>query len=82
MALVNGGPISGATSPTLSLFATLASEGLYDCVVTNPFGSATSAAAILGVRSPLPCAGDADNSGGVNFSDITSVLANLGAACP
>lgn len=80
VALVNGGPISGANSPTLSLFATQASVGLYDCVVTNPFGSVTSASAVLGVRPG--CAGDADSSGGVNFTDITTVLANFGNVCP
>lgn len=32
--------------------------------------------------APAPCPGDADGNGIVNFSDITSVLANFGFQCP
>jgi hypothetical protein len=80
VALINGGPISGANSPNLTVNATAAEVGLYDCVVTNPFGSVTSAAAVLALRPSCP--GDVDSSGGVNFLDITTVLANFGIACP
>lgn len=82
VALMNGGPIAGADSAALTIFATQESVGLYDCVVTNAFGSATSSAAILGVRPSPFCAGDADGNGVINFTDITSVLANFNAMCP
>lgn len=32
--------------------------------------------------APVCCPGDADNSGSINFSDITSVLANFGTSVP
>ncbi len=78
-ALVNGGSISGATSPALTINATAMSAGVYDCVVTNAFGSATSAGAILGVRAS--CAGDADSSGAVGLSDIAIVVQNWTTVC-
>lgn len=79
VALVNGGPISGATSASLTLFAGVDDEGLYDCVVTSEFGSVTSAAAILGVRAS--CDGDADSNGSVGLSDIARVVQNWGEVC-
>lgn len=78
--LIDGGPVSGATTPSVTIFATFASVGFYDCVVSNAFGSVTSSAALLGVRPTCP--GDANASGSVNFSDITTVLANFGTVCP
>jgi len=52
--LADGGSVSGATSPTLSIAsATVAEEGNYRCVVTSPYGSDTSAAASLVVRGTL-----------------------------
>ena len=32
--------------------------------------------------APVPCPGDADGNGGVNFNDITTVLANFGSSVP
>lgn len=77
--LIEGGPISGSHSRMLTIFATQAGEGLYDCVVTSEFGSATSAAAILGVRAS--CDGDADSNGSVGLSDIARVIQNWGTIC-
>ena len=46
--LADGGPISGATTPTLSINpATAAEQGTYDCVVTEASCSTTSAGATL-----------------------------------
>jgi hypothetical protein len=51
----NGGIISGATIPTLTLNGVQgAAAGLYDAVVSNAFGSRTSAPAILTVLAPPP----------------------------
>jgi hypothetical protein len=45
---LNGSPINGATSSTYNISSlTLASSGYYDVVVTNAYGSATSAAAAV-----------------------------------
>ena len=51
--LFNGNPISGATNPTLSLAGVQTSQaGNYSVVVTNPYGTATSAIATLTVKAP------------------------------
>ncbi len=80
--LIEGGSISGSTSSSVTILATQASAGFYDCVVSNQFGSVVSSAAILGVRLAPPCPGDADDNGAVNFADITKVLTNFNAVCP
>lgn len=50
---LNGTVIPGATSAALSLFNVQESlEGNYVCVVSNPYGTATSAAAVITVQSP------------------------------
>ncbi|HWA28886.1 MAG TPA: immunoglobulin domain-containing protein, partial [Lacunisphaera sp.] len=50
----NGTPVSGATAASLSFAAlALTDAGSYDVVITNHFGSTTSAAAIVAV-TPLP----------------------------
>ena len=51
--LLNGSPISGATSATLPLTAVTLGQsgGSYSCVVTNVAGSATSSAATLTVTA-------------------------------
>jgi hypothetical protein len=49
--LSNGGPISGATTATLTITgAGFGNAGSYTCVATNPAGSATSTAAVLTVN--------------------------------
>ncbi len=77
--LVNGGPIAGANSPMLTIAADLFDVGVYDCVVTNTAGQATSSPAALAVRG---CIGDADGNGAVNFADITAVLSQFNTMCP
>ncbi len=50
---LNGSPISGATSSSLSINSvSAANQGKYACVATNSAGSATSNAATLTVLSP------------------------------
>ncbi len=52
--LSNGGRISGATSPGLSIAnVTVADEGDYRCVVTNAYGNQTSTQAVLAVIGTL-----------------------------
>lgn len=52
VALADGGGISGATTATLTISAAaMADAGLYDVVVTNDCGTATSDAAGLAVRT-------------------------------
>lgn len=79
-------PYSGATTATLLINpASVLEDGVYSLSVTGTCNSVTSKAAYLAVIScapPTPCPGDADGNLAVNFSDITSVLANFGAACP
>ena len=49
---LNGNPIAGATSPTLTLANVQASQaGLYSVVVSNPYGTAVSANATLTVTT-------------------------------
>jgi hypothetical protein len=49
----NGAAIAGATSPTFAIpNAQPSNAGNYDVVVSNPFGSATSAVAVLTVQVP------------------------------
>ena len=50
---LNGTPIPGATSAALSLLNVQKSlEGNYVCVVSNPYGTATSTVAVVTVQSP------------------------------
>lgn len=77
--LLDGGGVTGSSQPTLMIDADESFEGLYSCVVSNAFGSASSQQAILGVRA---CPGDADGNAAVNFGDITAVLSLFGQACP
>lgn len=74
--LVNGGPISGVDLPTLTLFATTPSVGVYDCVVSGGLGDATSEGVILAVRPS--CAGDVNSDGKVDGADLGLLLAGWG----
>lgn len=79
--LVNGGNISGATSPTLTINpAAIGDAGTnYNCVVSNLCGSATTSNATLTVN-PAPCPGDLNHDGLVDLADLTTLLANFGTA--
>jgi hypothetical protein len=80
---LGGGQIIGAQSNALVFSAAGSPDaGIYDCVVTSPCGEAVTTNPVLLSVSLASCAGDSDRNGVVNFSDITSVLANFGAACP
>ena len=58
IALSDGGPISGATGPVLSLATVSASDaGWYTCVATNECGSVASVAALLTVACYANCDG-------------------------
>ncbi len=73
--LTDGGRISGATSPTLTISATWMSDsGSYDVVVTNDCGSVTSAPATLTVTG---CRGDLNCDGRVTFADIDAFVLAL-----
>lgn len=68
--LIDGGNISGATAPTLTIDPAAPSDaGDYDVVVTNDCGSVTSDPATLGVTAP-PCQ-DLDGDGDVDSDDYT-----------
>ena len=50
---LNGVPIPGGTAATLSLFnAQKSLQGNYVCVVSNPYGSVTSAVAVVTIQAP------------------------------
>ncbi len=77
--LSDGGDISGATTPNLSIAnADPSDEGAYDVVVTNACGSATSTAADLGVQCPADIddgSGTGTPDGSVDISDLLYFLA-------
>ncbi len=53
--LFNGASLSGATGATLSLTKVQTTQsGNYSVIVTNSFGAATSAVAVLTVTNPIP----------------------------
>ncbi|MDX2113991.1 MAG: hypothetical protein SFZ24_00035 [Planctomycetota bacterium] len=80
--LTDGGPISGATTPILTINpAGSVNEGAYRLIVSSDCGPAVSNLASLTVI-PEPCPGDADGSGVVEFPDIVEVLRNWNSACP
>ena len=80
MPLVNGGGISGSTSPTLVVDATAEDTGAYDVVVTNVAGSDTSDAGVIAVR--LPCQADFDGDGELNIFDFLAFSNAFDAGCP
>lgn len=71
--LVNGGRISGATSPTLTITGAATSDtGLYSVVLTSPCGSTPSAEVLLTVS---PCvSADFDHSGVITIDDLFAYL--------
>ncbi|MDX2131724.1 MAG: LamG-like jellyroll fold domain-containing protein [Planctomycetota bacterium] len=89
VALANGGRISGATSPVLTVSATVpADSGVYACVVSQACSqSLTSGAATVTLRSPSdpacipPCDPDFNADGNVDQDDI-ECLAQVVAGDP
>ncbi len=77
--LADDGRISGATTATLSIDPTIASDaGSYDVVVSSTCASVTSNPATLTVNTSAcnPC--DTNCDGSVNGQDITGFIAALG----
>ena len=65
--LTDAGPISGSATASLSINPVAAGDaGSYDCVITNPCGTTTSAAAALTVG---PCPSDLDDGSGTGTPD-------------
>lgn len=80
--LEDGASITGASTPTLTVFATESDEAIYDCVVSNGNVSVVSEGAILGVRGN-PCTADlAAPFGTLTFADIAAFLAEFSVGCP
>jgi len=78
--LADGGGITGATTPTLTINAGPADEGLYDVVVTNAFGSDITDAVILAIRAN-PCPGDFDGDGVLTLFDFLAFQNAFDAGC-
>lgn len=81
--LIDGGSVSGADTPTLTLTGVTGDdEGFYDCVVSNPSGSRTSSQALLAVGGSVStCPGDANGDGVVDLTDLNIILTNFGIPC-
>ncbi|MBS0198066.1 MAG: DNRLRE domain-containing protein [Planctomycetes bacterium] len=74
----DGVPIEGTDSPTLTITnATIAEEGLYDCVVSNACDTVVSDAAML-----MVCVGDYNCDGGVDGSDVQTFFADWEIGAP
>lgn len=76
---------TGLTQQQFALLAgVLAGRTRYfwSVTATNQSGSTASTPAVASFVTAGHCAGDADNSGEVTFSDITSVLTNFNMVCP
>ncbi|MEO1008015.1 MAG: FG-GAP-like repeat-containing protein [Planctomycetota bacterium] len=78
--LVDGGGVSGANTPTLTIDATVEDVASYDVVVTNPFRSAASEAAVIAVR--VPCQADFDGDGSLTLFDFLGFSNAFDAGCP
>ncbi|MCA9271837.1 MAG: immunoglobulin domain-containing protein [Phycisphaerales bacterium] len=70
---------SGATTSTLTLTARPRDTGVYECVVTNPYGSATSDASMLGVRVTCPADQNGDNL--ATPADFSAWVSNFNLGC-
>ncbi len=81
MDLVDGPGINGSTTPDLDVSDVRFDDALrYDVVISAPCGSTISQGALLTVE-PLPCRGDSNTDGSIDFSDITTVLAEWLKQC-
>jgi len=78
--LTDNSNITGASTTTLSITASTDDDALYRCVVSNPFGSATSSPAVLAVRDTCPSDTDADNL--IGLTDLLNILSDFGSNCP
>jgi hypothetical protein len=70
--LSDNGRIIGTTTDILAISnVRLDDVAMYDVVVTNDEGNTISNAVVLGI---IPCRGDTDESGTVDFGDLVSTL--------
>ncbi len=77
--LIDGGRISGAATPTLTITDLQSADaGTYSCQVFNDCGELASLEATLTIAPPR-CPGDANGDHEVEFGDITRVLEFWGA---
>lgn len=75
---IDGSIISGASTATLSITgATEGDEGLYDCIISNSLGTATSNTAALTV-----CAADLNCDTGVDFFDYLDFVDDFSSQSP
>jgi uncharacterized protein with beta-barrel porin domain len=78
--LTDGPTISGATTPNLTVVATLADVGAYDVVVSSPDGQVVSDTAVIAVRDTCPSDTNAD--GTTDLQDLLAILGEFGSTCP
>ncbi len=78
--LADGMGVSGATTPTLTIDATVEDVAGYDVVVTNFLGSETSDLAVIAV--PVPCRSDFDGDGVLNIFDFLAFQDAFVSGCP
>lgn len=87
---LNGKPIAdgpdfkNTQGPGLTVRASDATIGFYDCVISrDPLPPVTSARAVLAVLpDPNACYADANNDGQLNFFDIARYIQLFNAGCP
>ncbi len=79
-ALVNGGAYSGVDTEELTIQATSEQTDVYDVVVSNASGSATSAPVVLAVRDA--CVADLDGDGLLTLFDFLAFQNAFDAGCP
>lgn len=74
-ALINGGRIANATTANLTISGALVSDaGVYDCVVSNDAGNATSNTATLAVGTPPTVAITHPTAASIGLPDLTDSL--------
>jgi len=76
--LANGSCIPGANASTYAFTATAATEGRYECTVTNACGAVGSYPAFVTVDGG-GLAGDLDGDGHVSLNDLALMLSSFGA---
>ena len=83
VALANGGPVSGATSATLTLANVQTTDSAsYQVLVTNNYGSATSSVAVLTVLLPVQIVGQPASQAVLLGGNATFAVAATGNGPP